>query len=133
MGQIFDRAFRVAKSYMNDDSDNFRYENLSDDDELKKIIDGLNKDNNKQKEQTKNQNQNTAKDSNINSLDKAFQLLQVNANSTVDEIKSAYKQRIKEYHPDRLETFGEELKKLAQSKTQDINKAYNLIRQSRGF
>jgi DnaJ-domain-containing protein 1 len=133
MGQIFDRAFRVAKSYMNDDSGNFQYENLSNDDELKKIIDGLNKDNNKQKEQTKNQNQNTANDSEINSLDKAYQLLQVNANSTVDEIKSAYKQRIKEYHPDRLETFGEELKKLAQTKTQEINKAYNLIRQARGF
>jgi DnaJ-domain-containing protein 1 len=118
---------------MNDDSGNFQYENLSNDDELKKIIDGLNKDNNKQKEQTKNQNQNTANDSEINSLDKAYQLLQVNANSTVDEIKSAYKQRIKEYHPDRLETFGEELKKLAQTKTQEINKAYNLIRQARGF
>ena len=133
MGQIFDRAFRVAKSYMNDDSGNFQYENLSDDDELKRIIDGLNKDNNKQKEQTKNQNKNNTNDSEINSLDKAYKLLQVNANATVDEIKSAYKQRIKEYHPDRLETFGEELKKLAQTKTQEINKAYNLIRQARGF
>jgi DnaJ-domain-containing protein 1 len=136
MGQIFNRAFRVAKSYINDEPAGFNYNTLSDDDELKRIIDELNNVSKKTNSNSSNQQKkesNTNTNQTVNSLENAFKVLEISPNASNNEIKSAYKKKIKEYHPDRLETFGEELKKLAQVKTQEINKAYNLIREKRGF
>jgi hypothetical protein len=44
------------------------------------------------------------------------------ANAT--EIQSAYRQRMREYHPDRVQTLGAEIRELAERKAKQINAAY---------
>jgi DnaJ-class molecular chaperone len=51
-------------------------------------------------------------------------LLDVAANATAEEIKRAYRRKVKTYHPDRIDSFlrphGEEIMKL-------LNRAYQVL------
>ena len=103
MGQIFDRLKNFIKSEVNyDDNVNYDFEKQSEDD-LKRIIDELNK---KKETKQNTENQNNQQQDNFQkqqfSLDDAYKILEINENSNVEEIKTAYKKKIKEYHPDRL-------------------------------
>lgn len=62
-----------------------------------------------------------------------YSILNINRNSSVDEIKKAYKEEIRKYHPDKVEHLGDEFKEIAEKKTKDINKAYNYFRKKFGF
>lgn len=62
-----------------------------------------------------------------------YSILNINRNSSVDEIKKAYKEEIRKYHPDKVEHLGEEFKEIAEKKTKDINKAYNYFKKKYGF
>lgn len=54
-----------------------------------------------------------------------YEVLGVKPNATQDEIKSAYRKLIKQYHPDK---FGDNpLQNLAQEKMIEINKAYDML------
>jgi DnaJ like chaperone protein len=53
-----------------------------------------------------------------------FEVLGVTPGATVGEIKSAYRMRVRQYHPDRTEGLGPELRSLALRKTQELNVAY---------
>src|SRR5690606_28835178 len=57
-----------------------------------------------------------------------YSILNINRNSSVDEIKKAYKEEIRKYHPDKVEHLGNEFKEIAEKKSKDINKAYNYFR-----
>jgi len=46
-------------------------------------------------------------------------------------IKSAYKQRMMEYHPDKVNNLGKELQNLAENKTKEINEAYEFLKKSK--
>ena len=133
MGQIFDRLKNFVKSEISINDDlNYHFEKQSEND-LKHIIDELNK---KKDEQQDTSNKNKQKDYSQNmqlSLDDVYKILEIKPNSSVEEIKSAYKKKIKEYHPDRLSGLGAELQNLANQKTQEINSAYNLLKQTKGF
>jgi DnaJ like chaperone protein len=141
MGQIFNRFIRVAKSYIDDRPGQISYSSNSED-ELRKIIDELNKDYDQKQEERRTyrhtqDNKQSAppppqQESPMN-LDRACKLLSVPVNATTDEIKSAYKKRIMEYHPDRVATLGEELRTLASAKTQEINSAYNFLKNYKNF
>lgn len=50
--------------------------------------------------------------------------LGVKPDSSQDEIVRAYKQRISEYHPDKVASMGEEIRAVAARKAQEINAAY---------
>ncbi len=133
MGQIFDRIGRIAKAKFSDTKENFAGVKLdlnNEDDELKKAIDELsNSDarNNKKNDDRKNEE-------NFDSSQKmdiflASKILEVSANASFEEVKVAYKMKIKEYHPDKVATLGKELQDLAAKKTSAINAAYNFFRQ----
>jgi len=66
---------------------------------------------------------------------KAYQLLGIRQDSNNQEIKSAYRRLIREYHPDKL--IGQGLSELmieeATIKSQQIQAAYDTIKQSRGI
>ena len=53
------------------------------------------------------------------------EILEVSESASMDEITSAYKKKIRQYHPDKVDSLGPELKKLAEKKSKEINAAYN--------
>lgn len=53
-----------------------------------------------------------------------YRVLGVREDASKEEIVSAYKQKISEYHPDKVAQMGEELRALAESKSKQINAAY---------
>jgi curved DNA-binding protein CbpA len=50
-------------------------------------------------------------------------VLGVREDARKDEIVAAYRRRIGEYHPDRVARMGEEIRAVAERKTQQINAA----------
>ena len=61
-----------------------------------------------------------------------YTVLQVAPAATVAEIRAAYRQRISQYHPDKVESLGSELKELAARKAQEITVAYQDGMRARG-
>lgn len=47
--------------------------------------------------------------------------------ATREAIRAAYKARMKEYHPDKVASLGEELQELAHRKSLEIQKAYEQL------
>lgn len=56
-----------------------------------------------------------------------YEVLGIKRGATRDDIKKAYYEKIKEYHPDKVATLGEDLKKLAEERTKEINEAFKNI------
>lgn len=54
-----------------------------------------------------------------------YEVLQVPAYASLDDVKQAYRRRIAEYHPDRTTGLGEELRQLAEARAKEINVAYD--------
>jgi DnaJ like chaperone protein len=63
----------------------------------------------------------------------AYKLLGVNENDDIDVIKKAYRKLVREYHPDIIKSQGkdEAYMQKATQKTQVINQAYEMIKESR--
>jgi DnaJ like chaperone protein len=66
-------------------------------------------------------------------LDDAYEVLGVDKTASDAEIKRAYRRLMSQHHPDKLVAKGlpEEMLKLATEKTQQIQKAYDRVRESR--
>ena len=127
MGQLFNRIKNFAKSELQDSSDNqINYNSIfdSDDNDLKRQIDEATKGTAGQT--NKNEKKQTKTDTTIN-LNNAYGILGLPANADIEVVKSAYKKLIREYHPDKVEGLGAEIKEVAERKTKEINIAYNLI------
>ncbi len=56
-----------------------------------------------------------------------YLILGVQADASPAEIKKAYYELVKQYHPDRVSTLGPELQNLAREKTAQINQAYEKL------
>lgn len=69
------------------------------------------------------------------SMGQAFQVLGVTEAASNAEIKKAYRKLMSEHHPDKLASRGvpEEMIRLATEKTAEISKAYEMIKEQRGF
>ena len=130
MGQILNRISRMAKAEMNGSDDLRNIEIPEDDDEdLKRLIDSL-----KKNSTNSNYTEQNNFDNNLKlDAESAFRILGIYPNACNDEIKSAYKQRIKEYHPDKVAQLGAELRSLAEKKTSEINQAYEFLKKLRNF
>ena len=68
-------------------------------------------------------------------LDDAYRILGVTPQSTPDEIKKAWRDKAKEFHPDKLrgKNLPENVVKLAESKFRQAQSAYERIKQARNF
>jgi DnaJ-domain-containing protein 1 len=55
----------------------------------------------------------------------AHEVLGVDADAAPDDIRRAYQQRMREYHPDRVAGLAEELQELAERRAKEINAAYD--------
>ena len=71
----------------------------------------------------------------VNEIDVAYQALGVSKDDSNAVIKKAYRRLIREYHPDKLTGQGlpEAMIKEATERTQEIQAAYDLIKQQRGM
>jgi uncharacterized membrane protein YkvA (DUF1232 family) len=56
-----------------------------------------------------------------------YEVLKIPASASAEEIESAYKARMKEYHPDKVAHLGEELQELAHRKALEIQQAYQQL------
>lgn len=61
-----------------------------------------------------------------------YVVLGVSRNASIDEIQTAYKSLIRQYHPDKVASLGEELRTLAERKSKAINVAYKQAQELRG-
>lgn len=58
-------------------------------------------------------------------------MLGVSRGASAAEITQAYRERLKEYHPDRVASLGPELRELAHCKTVEIQQAWDVLRPKR--
>lgn len=69
----------------------------------------------------------------VQQVDSAYMILGIDSNATDDEVKKAYREMAKKYHPDKVAYLGEDVRKSAEQKLQEVNEAYEKIKKQRGF
>ena len=67
------------------------------------------------------------------STDNAYKILELQKGATPQNIKKAYRRMAKKYHPDKIQSSDEALKKGAKEKFQRVQDAYEKIQKERGF
>jgi DnaJ like chaperone protein len=65
----------------------------------------------------------------------AYAVLEINPEASEAEIKHAYRQLIRENHPDKIASKGlpESMRSVAEARSREINAAYDLIKKTRQF
>ena len=65
--------------------------------------------------------------------DNAYDILGVDRNAADKEVKDAYRELARKYHPDKVSHLGDEFTAVAEEKFKAINDAYQQIKQDRGM
>ena len=69
----------------------------------------------------------------IKSTDNSYKILEIDKSATDDEVKKAYRKMAKKYHPDKVVTENEAIKRGAEEKFKQVQKAYEQIQKERGL
>ena len=69
----------------------------------------------------------------INEVGGAYKILEIQKSATDNQVKKAYRDLAKKHHPDKVQHLGDAYVKAAQEKFQKVQKAYERIKQERGF
>ena len=69
----------------------------------------------------------------VKDTESAYKILGISASATDEEVKQAYREMAKKYHPDKVSHLGEDVKKAAEEKFMKVNEAYEAIKKERGF
>jgi DnaJ like chaperone protein len=67
------------------------------------------------------------------SADTAYTILEIERTATDDQVKKAYRNMAKKYHPDRVNSRDEAIRKGAEEKFKQVQKAYEQIQKERGL
>ena len=65
--------------------------------------------------------------------DWAYQVLEISSDCSDEDIKKAYRRMAMKYHPDKVNSLGEEVKQSATEKFRKVKEAYDYLKQQRGF
>lgn len=68
-----------------------------------------------------------------NSLEDAYKVLGLTPEATDDEVRKAYRRLALEHHPDRVAKLGDDVRRAAEKKFQEINAAKERIYKARGL
>ncbi|ADG14536.1 heat shock protein DnaJ domain protein [Paraburkholderia atlantica] len=60
-------------------------------------------------------------------IEEACRVLQLSRPFTTEQLRAAYRQRMSQYHPDKVTSIGPEFRELAESKSKEINRAFDLL------
>ena len=63
----------------------------------------------------------------------AYKILEIEKSASDDEVKKAYRNMAKKYHPDKVVTENEAIKRGAEEKFKEVQKAYETIQKERGI
>lgn len=66
-------------------------------------------------------------------LDAAYKVLEISKDASDDDIKKAYRNMAKKYHPDTVAELGEEAQKAAEMKFRKVQEAYEKVKAARGM
>ena len=69
----------------------------------------------------------------VKSANNSYKILDVPKSATDAEVKKAYREMAKKYHPDRVNTQDEAIKKGAEEKFKQVQAAYETIQKERGL
>ena len=69
----------------------------------------------------------------VRSADQAYTILEIERSASDAEVKKAYRNMVKKYHPDKVITDNEAIKKGAEEKFKEVQKAYETIQAERGM
>jgi DnaJ like chaperone protein len=69
----------------------------------------------------------------VKSADTAYTILEIDRSASNEEIKKAYRTMAKKYHPDRVNTEDEAIRKGAEEKFKQVQLAYEQIQKERGI
>ena len=65
--------------------------------------------------------------------DSAYKILEIDRTATTSEIKKAYREMVKKYHPDKLQHMDEVYRKGAEEKFNMVQQAYEQLQKEKGF
>ncbi len=69
----------------------------------------------------------------VRNINNAYDILELTPAATDEEVKKAYRRLAIQYHPDKVAHLGEDIKKAATKKFQNLNAAYDEIKKQRGM
>jgi DnaJ like chaperone protein len=69
----------------------------------------------------------------IPETDSSYKILEIEASSTNDEVKKAYRKMAMKYHPDKVSHLGDDFRKTADEKFKKVNEAYEKIKRERNM
>ena len=145
MSPIFNRIVNIAKTYLRNEDSQSNFDDLSE--ELRKIIAELNQDKTKQhsfseKSAEDNFFDNMPHDFSTKSgsgnkinpeVEAAFRTLEISPDSTNEEIKSAFKKKIRQFHPDMQRNADAAAQARAAAVTRDLITAFNVLKKERNL
>ena len=69
----------------------------------------------------------------VKDVNSAYQILEITPDANEEEIKKAYRKMAVKYHPDKVAHLGDDVKKAATDKFQEVQAAYEEIKKQRGI
>jgi DnaJ like chaperone protein len=67
----------------------------------------------------------------IKNADYAYKILEIDPQASDEEVKKAYREMAKKYHPDKVNYLGDDFQQAAKEKFQKVNEAYEEIKKQR--